>query len=363
MRPPLRAALVVPGDLELLTGGYIYDRHLLAGLRGLGLDVIHVALPASFPAPTAQDMETSFARLAQLPADRTLIIDGLAFGAMDPAGVAKIRAPIVALIHHPLALETGLAPDRAAALHGIEQANLAHAAQVIVTSPYTAALLSSDFGVPEGRIHIARPGTAQPAKVTESSGPERRPAEPPLILSVGIQLPRKGHDVLLRALGRITDLDWQAQIVGAPLDAPFAQHLRGLHRTLGLEGRVTLAGQLPQAAVSAHLRAAHVFALATRFEGYGIVFDEALAHGLPIVSCAVGAVPDTVPQAAGILVPPEDPEAFAQALRAVLEVPETHRRMSQAAHMAGAALPGWDDTAQIAARALRAATQTRGTAP
>ena len=343
-----RAFLAVPGDLTTLTGGYIYDRRLLRDLRDLGCDMTHIALPDSFPAPTEQDMDTAFAQLGHIPDDCPVIIDGLAFGAMDPARVAHVRAPIVALVHHPLACENGLDAARAQELHQSERANLAHATQIIVPSPHTASLLTSDYSVPPERIHIARPGTDQPFETAQ-------PVDPPLILSVGIQLPRKGHDILLKALAGVTDLDWQAKIVGAPLDKPHAQELEGLRVALGLTDRVTLTGQIERENLGVLYREAHLFALATRFEGYGIVFDEALAHGLPIISCVAGAVPDTVPQNAGLLLPPDAPEAFADALRQVLDDANTHKDLATAARGAGRALSTWKDTAIIAAAALEKA--------
>jgi glycosyltransferase involved in cell wall biosynthesis len=351
-----RAALAVPGDLTTLTGGYIYDRRLLRELRAMGIDVGHIALPGSFPEPDAQDMSATFELLAAVSDDCPVIIDGLAFGAMDPERVVRMRAPIVALIHHPLALESGLDPVRARQLHESERANLACAVQVIVPSPHTAALLVSDYGVPRSRVHIARPGTDRPTAPVA-------PVDPPLILSVGIQQPRKGHDVLLHALAMVTDLDWQARIVGAPLGKAHPEELAALRLTLGLADRVTLLGQVSQEDLGALYRAAHVFALATRFEGYGIVFDEALVHGLPIVSCKVGAVPDTVPKDAGVLVHPAEPEAFAGALRHVLSDSNRHRNLSNAALAAGRALPSWADTAAVAARALAAAVRGTGAAP
>lgn len=349
-----RAALAVPGDLTTLTGGYIYDRRLLHELRKMGIDVTHIALPGSFPNPSAQDMHITFEQLSDVPGDRPVIIDGLAFGAMDPARIAELRAPIVALIHHPLALENGLDPARAQQLYDSERANLAHAAQIIVPSPHTSALLVADYGVPKDRIHIARPGTDRP---TDTG----RAIAPPLILSVGIQLPRKGHDVLLHALAGITDLEWQAKIVGAPLDAGYAQELADLRMSLGLADRVTLTGQIERDALGRLFGAAHLFALATRFEGYGIVFDEALVHGLPIVSCAAGAVPDTVPPDAGLLVPPEKPTAFGDALRHILSTPQTYDTLASAAQTAGQTLPHWQDTAAVAAAALTAVTKQKAT--
>ncbi len=340
-----QAALAVPGDLSTLTGGYIYDRRLLHELRKLGLEVTHIELPASFPDPSAVDMAESISRLQAVKQNCPVIIDGLAFGALDTIGVKTLRAPIVALIHHPLAKESGLSLERQRILFETERSNLQFASHVIVPSPHTAKILISEYDVPENKITIARPGTDRPVKNTTI-------IDPPLILSVGIQLRRKGHDVLLEALARIVDLDWQAVIVGAPLDKRYAQDLRSLCTSLHLDQRVNIAGQVNKEALSKLYRSAGLFALATRFEGYGIVFDEALVHGIPIVSCQTGAVPDTVPSSAACLVPPEQPEAFAMALRKILSDPQLRAKLATASLEAGRMLPGWVDTAQIAAAAL-----------
>lgn len=339
------AAFAIPGDIDTKTGGYIYERTLLHSLRALGRPVDHLILPASFPDPSPADMARAIAQMAAVPADRPLIIDGLVFGAVDTAGLASLRAPIVAMIHHPLALETGLSPDRAAELYRREADNLRLAARVVVPSPHTADILTSRYGADPARILIAPPGF-RPAD------PARLPAAPPLILSVGILAPRKGHDILLTALAGLTDLDWQAIIVGAPLFPQTAAALHAQNAALGLAGRVRLTGLIDEAALIDLYRSTTVFALATRYEGYGMVFGEALLHGLPIVACRVGAVPQTVPEGAGLLVPPDDPAAFAAALRHLLTDAPARARIAAISTAAGQALPTAADTARVMARAL-----------
>jgi glycosyltransferase involved in cell wall biosynthesis len=341
------AAFAIPGDITTLTGGYIYERRLLEGLRAAGRDVLHVELAASFPDPAPAEMADAVARLAALDPERPLILDGLVFGSIDTGGLATVRAPIVAMIHHPLAHESALTEARRALLYRTERDNLRLARHVLVPSPHTAAILTAEYGVAPELITIVRPGTDRPL------GPSA-PVEPPLILSVGIQHPRKGHDILLRALARVTDLDSRAVIVGSPYDPPHATDLAALHAELGLGERVTFAGRVSSERLSELYRSATIFALATRYEGYGIVFDEALAHGLPIVSCRTGAVPQTVPAEAGLLVPPEDAEAFAGALRTLLEDRATRARLGAASAAAGALLPGWDTVAATAGEVLDA---------
>lgn len=354
MRPPAQtAALALPGDITTLTGGYIYDRLLLEELRAAGRDVQLLQLPDGFPFPTSQAMSEALAVLQALPADCPVIIDGLAFGALTPTEVAQIRAPIVALVHHPLALESGLPEDKKRHLWQTERENLRHAARVLVPSPHTRAILIAQYDVPADRIHVALPGVAQPlAAASAAHGPT---SEPPLVLSVGILHPRKGHDVLIDALARIADLDWRAEIVGNPWEEGHSAALQQRIDATGLAGRIRLAGRVSAEELDRLYRHAVIFALATRYEGYGIVFNEALVHGLPIVSCRTGAVPDTVPSDAGLLVEPDDPESFSAALRTLLSDGDRRRAMAVAARHRGAALASWSETARIAGQALDAA--------
>ena len=336
-------AFAIPGDIATLTGGFIYERRLLQGLRQLGHDTRHLQLPAGFPDPSPAEMQAAIAALAA--EDRPLIVDGLVFGAIDTQGLARSQAPLIAMIHHPLAKESGLSAARRDHLFRTERDNLRLARHVLVPSPHTRQILTQDYGVPPERITIARPGT-EPARLSPA------PISPPLILAVGILHPRKGHDVLIDALSQLGDLDWQARIVGRAWDADHPGELAAQIAASPVAGRIELAGEIKPGPLETLYAQASVFALATRYEGHGIVFDEALAHGLPIVSCAAGAVPDTVPPVAGLLVPPGDAPAFATALRRLLSDPALRGRMARDALAIGKALPGWDDTARIASRVI-----------
>ncbi|WP_299818004.1 glycosyltransferase family 4 protein [uncultured Jannaschia sp.] len=341
----MRAVFAIPGDMDRRTGGFIYEATVLRTLRALGHDIAHLRLPDGFPDPTPAEVAETLHLLGRVPADVPVLLDGFVPGTVDPGGLARLAAPLVPIIHHPLGLETGLAPDRAAFLRANEAASLRHAARIVVPSPHTARILSTEFGVPAARIAVAPPGFEMP------EGP-RRPATPPLILSVGLLAERKGHDVLVAALARIADLDWQARIVGAVHDPAVADALVAQVRAAGLSDRIGFAGELDTAALRGVWAQASIFALATRYEGYGIAFGEAMGWGLPIVSCAAGAVPDTVGEA-GLLVPPGDPDAFAGALRRLLTDAATRDAFSAASARAGAALPRWSDTAREVAAAVR----------
>src|ERR1700741_5309851 len=105
-------AFAIPGDITLATGGYVYDRRVLALLPEWGISAQHLALPGGFPDPSARDLDETRKLLQGVPEQTIILADGLAYGALPADLIASITSPIVALVHHPLCLEAGLAKSR-----------------------------------------------------------------------------------------------------------------------------------------------------------------------------------------------------------------------------------------------------------
>jgi glycosyltransferase involved in cell wall biosynthesis len=340
--------LLLPGSLDDLTGGTLYDRRIVDGLRAQGRAVAVHVLEASFPQPTPAALAGADGVLAGLPDDAATVIDGLAFGAMpEIAARHAARLRLVALVHHPLALETGLDAALAERLRASETAALRHARRVVVTSPHTARLLAG-FDVPAERIRVVEPGT-DPAPLAIGSGGDG----PLRLLSIGTVTPRKGHLLLVEALGRLRHLDWRLDCVGSlGRDPATVAALRARIAALGLGERVRLLGELPPAALEPHYARADLFVLASLFEGYGMAYAEALARGLPVLGTTGGAIAETVPAEAGLLVPPGDVDALHDALAGLLTDTELRRDLAAGAARARARLPDWPAAAARFADAL-----------
>ena len=340
MRPARKLVLAFPGELATRTGGYLYDRRLALELEARGWIVERLSLPASFPFPSPADLAVTRERLRALPPGSMILVDGLALGAMPAlAAEAASRLDLVALVHHPLCLETGLAEAQAAALEQSERAALAAVRGAIVTSRSTAALLVSLLGVPGSQVTVAAPGTDLAPLASGSADGVCR------MLCIGTVTPRKGQELLVQALAEVPGA-WELVIGGSlERDTVTAGRLRAAVTAAGMGDRVRLPGELGEADLAAAYAAADLFVSASLYEGYGMALAEALARGLPIVAATGGAVADTVPASAGLLVPPGDVPALAAALRRCIDEPDLRDRLRRGAIQARAGLPTWADTA------------------
>ncbi|TVP55229.1 MAG: glycosyltransferase [Gemmatimonadales bacterium] len=352
---------MIPGALAQKTGGYRYDARMVEGLRARGWKVRVHELEGAFPEGDAAARRAMNRALSDLSDGALVLLDGLAMGALpEPIAAHAGRLLLVSLVHHPLHLETGLSDEERARLRAREVEALARCRGAVVTSALTAQQVA-ELGVPRARIRVAPPGT-DPAPLARgpAAGAEVE------FLCVASVVPRKGHDVLVEALAELREMNsdssrrrrrWRCRCVGSLHRSPdFARRVRALIEAHGLSDRVELTGECSDEELRAHYDRASVFVLASHHEGFGMVLTEALARGLPVVATTGGAIPDTVPKGAGLLVPPGDAPALARALRAFLS-PEVRERAAAEARSAARTLPDWERATETLEGALRAFTQ------
>jgi glycosyltransferase involved in cell wall biosynthesis len=327
---------VIPGDLQAATGGYGYDRRIIEGLRTLGWRVTVHPLDESFPQPSDAALAHAHEVFAALPEQALVLVDGLAAGALPQllqAQAARLR--LLALVHHPLAAESGLTPKLAQQLARSERQALQAVCRVLVTSRATQETLRA-YGVDADRISVVEPGTDATPQARGRRG------ETLQLLCVATLIPRKGHELLLEALAALAASRWRLTCVGSLTRSPqTVAQLRAQVQRLGLASQVTLAGELDAEALSRLYAQADLFVLPTRFEGYGMAVAEALAHGLPVISTQVGAIPELVGTTAGLLVAPGDADLLRAALQRVLEEPALLESLTAGAAAVRGTLPGW----------------------
>lgn len=332
-------------DRERGSGSAVAISGLADGLRSLGhrvtilrprtylpvLDLTRITANIGFPG-----------RLRSLQPDLVVGFD------MDGCFLGRLQVPYVVSLKGVMAdelrYEQGWNRARFRLLSRLERSNARSADRVIVTSEHSRREAITAYGLASANVSVVPEGIDVPGWHGRSVARHRDRFESPTIVSVARQYRRKNTAALVRAMNRVTEVlpGARLRVVG---DGPELPRLRYLVESLDLGNVVTLAGSLGGAEVRSELARADVFCLPSRQEGFGIVFLEAMAAGLPIVAAACGAVPETAPHGeVSLLVEPDDVDALAAALIRLLTDRELYDRL-----VAGGAARwtrfGWPDVA------------------
>lgn len=204
------------------------------------------------------------------------------------------------------------------------------AARLVATvSDFSKCLLQARFPGAAGRIVRAYNGI-DPDRFSGN----RRPADPPLVLSVGRYIEKKGFRDLVAACALIPGRPLECRIIG---EGPLEAELRALVESLGQQGRVTIAGPATESEIIAMLHRTAVFVLPCVTDARGdsdnlpTVIMEAMAAGLPVISTPVAGVPEMVQEGVtGCLVPEKSPAALAEKLGFLLGRPDLCESMGNA---------------------------------
>jgi glycosyltransferase involved in cell wall biosynthesis len=336
---------VVPAGIDdpaRPSGGNVYDRRIARGLVAAGWTVHLHEIPGSWPRPDAPALDALAAAVGGMTDGAVVLLDGLvASSAPEVLSSSADRLRLVVLVHMPLGQER-------------ERTVLSAATSIVTTSAWARQALLTLYSLPSHLVHVAEPGvdSADLAPGTEDGG---------ALLSVAAVIPGKGHDLLLDALATLADLRWHCLCVGSlDRDSAFVDGLRRRLLASGMHGRIRFSGPQAEAELARSYAAADVLVLPTRMETYGMVVAEALARGLPIVAADVGGVPEALGRGVwgtrpGLLVPPGDPAALRDALRAWLEDAGLRRRLRTAARERRGSLRDWSATTSAVAEVLQGA--------
>jgi glycosyltransferase involved in cell wall biosynthesis len=345
----VRVGLVVYGNLEVVSGGNLYDRTLAAHLSSAGHSVEVVSVPLrSYALNLARNFAPGLrSRLAGSAYD-VLLEDELTHPSLVLLN-RRVEAPRVSIVHHLRSSEER--PDWQNDLYrAVEKRYLLSVDAFVFNSETTRQTVESLLGK-KTRSVVATPGGDRlPRSLSAADVVTRAVEEGALrILFVGNLIPRKGLHHLLKALHSLIGLrerSFRLDVVGSEEhDKRYAASVREQVRELGLEGRVHFHGALAGEALEERFRGAQLLAVPSSYEGFGIVYLEGMSFGLPVIASASGATDEIVRhESTGFLVPTGDIWSLARRIESLLEDRALLSQMSLAAYEAFADHPGWKDS-------------------
>jgi glycosyltransferase involved in cell wall biosynthesis len=344
------------GDTGRKTGGYLYNGRVISGLRRRGFEIEEVVAGGASP----EEQRTAAPRFrSTFDPSRfdTIVVDALARIAVAPH-LDRWRAscPVVVLVHELPSVASG---ESGTVAHEQDcEGPLLRADRLVAVSDHGRNVLLNR-GVSFGRIHVVPPGFD---RVPVGDAPAHTDG-PVRALSVAQWIERKGILGLIEAWTLHEREGAVLELIGeTDADSGYAARVRDAIEA-GPRGSIVVSGRVDDAALGAAYAAADLFVLPSRYEGYGIVYAEALARGLPIIACDTGPVPELVGQEAAILVRPDDKQALSTALDLLLEDPRLRASMSAAATRRASHLPRWEDTLAGFEQVLRTAAESRMSGP
>ena len=326
----------IPGRVDKPTGGFVYDRRVMALMPSLGVSAHYLNLPGLYPNPSKNDLDKARELLNATPPAAKLVIEGLALGVMPGKILAPLGHRIIALVHQPLAEISGLNDTQRDELFIMERSALEYARSVITLSALTRDKLIQKYGIDLEKITVAEPGT-DPAPRASGTG------TPLQLLAVGAIEPRKKYNLLIDALIPISHLDWRLTIVGAKdRDETCVSELTIKIAKAGLGERVNLAGVVVPATLERLYDGADIFVQPSPLDLFGTALSEAMVRGLPIIS----GQNESSASAATLNVPFDDEAALQDALARILQNKKLRRQLADAAWDIGRKLPTWNETAR-----------------
>ncbi len=340
-----RVGLVVYGELDTRSGGFLYDRILADHLSTNGWDVDVVSIPErSYRRSTVTNLSPGLVR--RLRACDVVLEDAYCHPSLFLANRRLEEVPVVALVHF-LRSKEPRSPWRGRAVAALEREFLRTVDGFVFNSGATATAVADLLDAPPSDL---RGVVAPPAGDRLGTGPplagDRLRRDPFRVVSVCNVTPRKGVTTLIEGLSRV-DADWRLHVVGdTTVDPDHVAAARELAREHGVADAVRFLGRVDDDRLREELRAAHVLAVPSRYEPFGIVYLEGMAFGLPAIASAHGGADDVVDAGNGALVPPDDSAAVADAIAPLTRDRDRLGRASRNACETFAAHPTWDETCE-----------------
>lgn len=359
----MHVGLVIYGSLDTLSGGYLYDRRLVAHLEQQGDRVTIIARPwRDYGRHLTDNASAEWQRRLATDCD-VLLQDELVHPSLAWANgrLSPDRPPLVAVVHHLRGSEARPAWQNRFYLE-VERRYLRTVDAFIYNSQTTQRAVEAQIGAARPGV-VATPGGDRLRPNVSAADVARRAVEGPLrLLFVGNIIPRKGLHVLLAALPRLRG-EWRLSVAGRlNVDSRYAAGQRRRATGLGLGERITWHGDLSDVDLTAQMAAAHVLVVPSSYEGFGIVYLEGMGFGLPALGTTAGAAGEIITDGEnGYLIAPDDAAGLTARLEALAADRALLARMGAAALARYQHSPTWaETTAKIRAFLLDVAGGRKG---
>jgi glycosyltransferase involved in cell wall biosynthesis len=355
----MRIAFVIYGRLDTLTGGYLYDGLLVDSLRRAGHEVRLIRLPRGSPLRCLGHNLQPQLRRRILDIQPDLILeDGLCMASLafcNPALRRLARAPVAVLAHQVASARNRRSPQRIAR-RLLEKRFFSSADVLVCTSSATLEEIRTGLRVHNKPALAVRPGWDRLGMAREEEVRGRcRQSGPLRLLFLANVLANKGLGCLLRVLQGWERSDWELTVAGdLEMEPRYARRMRlAIERSDLLRQRVRLCGVLTGENLAACIRTHHVLALPFSVEGFGMVFPEGMAFGLPALASQLGGAREIVVHGEnGFLTDPSAPQSLLGHLRRLRDEPGLLESMSLAALRTARAWPTWGESMEEARRFL-----------
>jgi glycosyltransferase involved in cell wall biosynthesis len=344
---PRRIGLIVYGSIDRVSGGYLYDRQLVAALQARGWDVRIFTVPRrSYARCLLDNLQSGLARRIENSDLDLLLEDELGHPSLVELNWtlrSRWKRPIVSIVHHLRTSERHTGWQRVF-YRQIERAYLKSVDAFVFNSRATAESVRPLAGDQHPCVIALPAGDRFQQPIDPAAIGARAGTMPPLrIVFLGNVISRKGLDTLIDALSRLPEGSWLLTIIGdLEVDPGLTRRLRQLVRMRGLQSRIWFAGRLVDDEVAATLRRSHVIAVPSSYEGFGIAYLEAMSFGLPAIGTTDGGAREIITHGVnGWLVAPGDSKRLGEVIRLFIEDPGLLVSMSLTALGQAGRHPTW----------------------
>ncbi len=352
----MRIGLIIYGSLETLSGGFLYDRKLVEALAAAGHEVEVLTLPwRNYAVHLTDNLSADLRKRLEGARYDLLLQDELNHPSLfwlNRQLKKRVAYPIAAIVHHLRSVES-----EAGLLRGlyrtIERQYLRTIDGFIFNSETTRRTVEALIG-PVAQGVVARPAGDRFRDIQGQLAEREPPAGRLRLLFVGNVIPRKGLHILLQALERLDFADWTLDVVGSLQMAPAYARALVLHvERVGLLNRVTFWGALDRESLAVRYATSDLLVVPSSYEGFGIVYLEAMGFGLPPIAARAGAAGELIRDGEnGLLLPPGDPVALARCLTMLHRDRDLLAEMGVQARARFAQHPTWEESMGVAVEFL-----------